>query len=298
MLKRGGAVSNAPKPSNGAVGSRSKGPSLEGFIEAGDFVGASTLLEFELRASESSTNVARTLAWLGWTSFHRGDYKRSLEAYEMLDARPPAELEALGGPLGGSAGAGIRASARAAALFYCGEHSKAASAAFASPDCPLKWRVAVHAALRSGDEAALLAAHAHLDPRSREDALTLAAMAFVRGHYADASEAYKKLLTEEKDKNDVALYAFVALCLYKLDHYELSLEALQVYLQVHPSSLFAINLKACNHFKLYNGKAAEAEIKVRDRFFPPSYFFVHFVLNLNSFSYPPPPPPSHPLVSR
>ena len=42
---------------------------------------------------------------------------------------------------------------------------------------------------------------------------------------------------------------------------ELSLEALAVYLQAHPTSPFAINLKACNHYKLYNGKAAEAELK-------------------------------------
>lgn len=261
MLKRG-ALPNPVKSGN-AVGAR-KGPSLEGFIESGDFVGAATLLEFELRAAESTTNAAKTLAWLGWASFHGGDFKRSLEAFELLEARPPAELEVLEGPFGkGAVGAGVRASSRAAALFYCGEHSKAATAAFSAPDCGLKWRVAVHSALRAGDEAALSAAHARLDPASRTDALALAAMAFVRGHYADAAEAYKKLLADDVEKQDIAIYAFVALCLYKLDHYELSLEALQVYLQVHPSSLFAINLKACNHFKLYNGKAAEAEIKVR-----------------------------------
>ena len=28
-----------------------------------------------------------------------------------------------------------------------------------------------------------------------------------------------------------------------------------------PSSIIAVNLKACNHFRLYNGKAAETEMK-------------------------------------
>jgi intraflagellar transport protein 56 len=40
-----------------------------------------------------------------------------------------------------------------------------------------------------------------------------------------------------------------------------SQEVLAVYLQQYPDSAIAINLKACNHFRLYNGKAAETEIK-------------------------------------
>lgn len=52
------------------------------------------------------------------------------------------------------------------------------------------------------------------------------------------------------------------MCYYKLDYYDVSLEILAVYLQQFPDSPIAINLKACNHFRLYNGKAAEAELKV------------------------------------
>ena len=48
------------------------------------------------------------------------------------------------------------------------------------------------------------------------------------------------------------------MCYYKLDYYDVSLEILAVYLQTHPDSASALNLKACNHFRLYNGKAAEA----------------------------------------
>ena len=50
------------------------------------------------------------------------------------------------------------------------------------------------------------------------------------------------------------------MCYYKLDYYDVSQEVLSVYLQNFPDSLTAINLKACNHFRLYNGKAAEAEL--------------------------------------
>lgn len=34
-------------------------------------------------------------------------------------------------------------------------------------------------------------------------------------------------------------------------------EVLAVYLNQYPDSATALNLKACNHFRLYNGKAAE-----------------------------------------
>jgi hypothetical protein len=55
----------------------------------------------------------------------------------------------------------------------------------------------------------------------------------------------------------LALNVYVALCYYKLDYYDVSQEVLAVYLQSVPDSTIALNLKACNHFRLYNGKAAE-----------------------------------------
>lgn len=50
------------------------------------------------------------------------------------------------------------------------------------------------------------------------------------------------------------------MCYYKLDYYDVSQEVLSAYLQQHPDSVIAMNLKACNHFRLYNGKAAESEL--------------------------------------
>ena len=41
---------------------------------------------------------------------------------------------------------------------------------------------------------------------------------------------------------------------------DVSLEILAAYLQAHPDSAIALNLKACNQFRLYDGKAAEAEL--------------------------------------
>jgi intraflagellar transport protein 56 len=54
---------------------------------------------------------------------------------------------------------------------------------------------------------------------------------------------------------------YIALCYYRMDYYDVALEILNVYLTNHPQSIVAVNLKACSHFQLYNGKAAEAELK-------------------------------------
>lgn len=45
-----------------------------------------------------------------------------------------------------------------------------------------------------------------------------------------ATDIYKKLLLENRD--DLALNVYVAMCYYKLDYYDVSLEILTVYLQV------------------------------------------------------------------
>jgi intraflagellar transport protein 56 len=51
------------------------------------------------------------------------------------------------------------------------------------------------------------------------------------------------------------------MCYFHLDYYDVSLELLAVYLQSKPSSFFSINLKACNHYKLYSGEEAEEEFQ-------------------------------------
>uniref|UniRef100_A0AAZ3RMQ3 Intraflagellar transport protein 56 n=1 Tax=Oncorhynchus tshawytscha TaxID=74940 RepID=A0AAZ3RMQ3_ONCTS len=51
---------------------------------------------------------------------------------------------------------------------------------------------------------------------------------------------------------------WLAYCAFHLGDYKRAMEeVLAVYLQSVPDSTIALNLKACNHFRLYNGKAAE-----------------------------------------
>jgi len=119
-------------------------------------------------------------------------------------------------------------------------------------------RILFHVAHKLNDENALMKHHQALTDTTA-DQLSLAAIHYLRGHYQEATDIYKRLLLESRD--DLALNVYVAMCYYKLDYYDVSLELLAVYLQAHPDSAVALNLKACNHFRLYNGKAAAAELK-------------------------------------
>lgn len=59
----------------------------------------------------------------------------------------------------------------------------------------------------------------------------------------------------------LALNIYIALCYYKLDYFDISQEVLDTYLSRHPDSIVAINLKACNRFRLFDGRAAEGLIR-------------------------------------
>ena len=87
---------------------------------------------------------------------------------------------------------------------------------------------------------------------SIEDQLSLASIHYLRGHFQEATDIYKRLLLENKDH--LALNVYVALCYCKLDYFDVSLEILAVYLAAHPDSALAVNLKACNQFRLRTGR--------------------------------------------
>merc|ERR1719446_838428 len=106
----------------------------------------------------------------------------------------------------------------------------------------------------------MMAQHQKLSPDTTEDQLCLAAIQYLRSHFQEATDIYKRLLVENREH--WAINVYIALCYYKLDYYDVALEILQTYLTNYPHSITAVNLKACSHYQLYNGKAAEAELKI------------------------------------
>lgn len=119
-------------------------------------------------------------------------------------------------------------------------------------------RFLFHVANQADNEQALVDAHRYLGTEQK-DKLCLAAVHFQRHHFQEATDLYKQLLLDHRSA--VAINVYIAMCYYKLDYYEVSLEILAAYLQVYPDSVVALNLKACNHFKLYNARSAETELK-------------------------------------
>lgn len=110
-----------------------------------------------------------------------------------------------------------------------GWHQEAEEKALQGPVCPLQNRLLFHLAHRLNDENKLMMHHQKLADTTL-DQLSLASIHYLRNHFQEATDIYKRLLLENRDYT--ALNCYVALCYYKLDYYDVSLEILAAYLQV------------------------------------------------------------------
>jgi len=235
------------KPATGPTASEEKEkkkkklPKLEDFLTARDYTGAVTLLEFERNAGKKDVDTA---LWVAFCHFHLGDYKKSLAEYNKLIELPDVPPDVW--------------TYLACTRFFLGMYKEAEDACKKGPASKLQNRLMFHLSHKFNDEKKLMGYHKNLQDVV-EDQLSLASIHYLRSHYQEAIDIYKRVLLENRDF--LALNVYVALCYYKLDYYDVSQEVLAVYLQNYPDSTVAINLKACNHFRLYNGKAAEAELK-------------------------------------
>eukprot|EP01061_Rhynchopus_euleeides_P016732 TRINITY_DN28047_c0_g1_i1.p1 TRINITY_DN28047_c0_g1~~TRINITY_DN28047_c0_g1_i1.p1 ORF type:complete len:559 (+),score=224.25 TRINITY_DN28047_c0_g1_i1:259-1935(+) len=248
MLMASGRVrQKGPSP---AVGNKkqdntSRTKQLDDYISMRDFTGAVAFLEFHKKQNQPVEGYPVN-AWLAYCAFHLGDYQKSLEVYtEMLveeGADPLLHIYA------------------ACCHFYLGQFKEAEAEALKGPVNTLQNRLLFHIAHKNSDDNKLMIYHQKLQEQLLEDQLSLAAIHYFRNHFQEATDIYKRILLDNKEY--LALNVYVALCYYKLEFYDVSLEVLNVYLQHHDDSAIAINLKACNHYRLYNGKAAEQELKV------------------------------------
>ncbi|KAL0585020.1 hypothetical protein ABG067_005157 [Albugo candida] len=229
------------------------GPSIIECASKRDFTGMIAILEFQLKSedvlsrksspNDTPTDTAIHSEWLAYAYFHLGNYQQALDWYHRLPQTYDCPNLSL---------------YRACCLYFLQQYKQAIKEAVQGPVGPLQNRILFHCAHKLSDEDKLLVYHQQLTD-VKEDQLSLAAMHFFRNHYQEATDIYKRLLLENRD--DLALNVYVAMCYYKLDYYDVSLEIMQAYLQAFPDSVVAINVKACNQFKLYNGAAAKDEIQ-------------------------------------
>ncbi|KAK0096538.1 hypothetical protein PV326_005194 [Microctonus aethiopoides] len=216
-------------------------PKLDEFLDKRDYSGALTLVEFN--ASATNNNV-ETDMWIAYCNFHLGNYKKAVMIYN--DVRKKEKISS------------NISTTLACCYFFLGMYHEAKDALNDAPESNLKNRLLLHLAHKIGDEEKLKIYHEKLNDII-EDQLCLASIHYLRAHYQEAIDIYKKILLENRDY--LALNVYVALCYYKLDYYDVAQEVLQVYLQKYPNSAIATNLKACNHFRLYDGTTAQAEMK-------------------------------------
>ncbi|KAJ9450065.1 Intraflagellar transport protein 56-like protein [Diplonema papillatum] len=250
MLMASGRVRQKNTATVGSTASRTKvetnrSKMLEEFIQNRDFTGAVALLEFHKQQNEQVEGFP-VLPWLAYCGFHLGDYQKALDVYHEMLAKDDEE----------SPSVHMHA---ACCHFYLGQFKQAEEEALQGPVSTLQNRLLFHVAHKLNDDQKLMVYHQKLQEQLLEDQLSLAAIHYFRNHFQEATDIYKRILLDNRDY--LALNVYVALCYYKLEYYDVSLEVLNVYLQVHSDSAIAINLKACNHYRLYNGKAAEAELK-------------------------------------
>jgi len=238
---------------------KKKLPKAEDLLNNRDYTGAQTMLEFNRNNGKSEPE---TDLWIAYSAFHLGDYKRAMEEYETLTKKEGVTLDVW--------------TYLACCYFFLGMYKQADDAITKSiggsnsPRTHLQNRLLFHLSHKFNDEKRLMAHHQNLQDMI-EDQLSLASIHYLRSHYQEAIDIYKRILLDNRDY--LALNVYVALCYYKLDYYDVSQEVLAVYLQQFPDSAIAINLKACNHFRLYNGKAAEAELKSLQDIASPSFTF-------------------------
>ncbi|XP_058796564.1 intraflagellar transport protein 56 [Phymastichus coffea] len=245
------------KPASGeavrrSAHSRRDIPSFETFLSRRDYTGAITLLEF----NEATSSAADSQLWIAYCSFHLGNYKKAAKIYEQLRAGNE-HLKDLNTYV-------------ACCYFYLGMYPEAAKMLLDSPHSPLKTRLSLHLAHKLADKHQSKEYEDKLND-SVEDQLCLASVHYLRAHYQEAIDIYKKVLLDNRDY--LALNVYVALCYYKLDYYDVAQEVLQVYLSKYPDSATAINLKACNHFRFYKSTAEIAEMKqLIDKVFNNSHY--------------------------
>lgn len=247
MLGKKSSTAGAPPGTTGTSqrDAKKKKMSLEDFISSRDYTGAISLLEFNKQMGQLDEKYP-TLPWLAYSAFHLGDYQKAANVFkEMMSSQGKDVNPMVPVYLG-------------CCYYYLGDYSGALKAVEKCPESPLKLRLLFHVSHKQNDENALMTFHQKLQ-NTVEDQLSLAAIHYLRSHYQEATEIYKKLLLENREF--LALNVYIALCYYRLDYYDVSLEVLQPFLQQFPDSAVALNLKACNHYRLYNGQAAEQQLK-------------------------------------
>ncbi|EAY14740.1 hypothetical protein TVAG_038480 [Trichomonas vaginalis G3] len=237
--------------------------SILSFIEGRDYSGAATYIDF-LHKELNQPYTKDMKLWHGYALFHSGQYDDAIDVYEkMLKEEPDDTMLWL---------------YISSCQFYLRDFENARDSANKGPNCDFKTRLLFHIAHQTNDDKQLLESHSQL-VGTLQNQLSLAAIHYMRSHFQEAIDIYQKLLMEHPDF--LALNVYIAMCQFKLDNYDESNEAVDVYLQINSDSAVALNLKSCDYLRIFDANTAESQLLQIRKFSSATYGFVDSLINHN-----------------
>lgn len=121
--------------------------------------------------------------WMGYCAFHLGDYKRAATIYENLRKKDHTPSDVL--------------TNLACCYFYLGMYPESQKTLEGATDSKLKTRLLFHLAHKMGNESKLEEYHQMLQDIV-EDQLSLASIHYLRAHYQEAIDIYKRILLDNR----------------------------------------------------------------------------------------------------
>ncbi|KAJ8319242.1 hypothetical protein KUTeg_004333 [Tegillarca granosa] len=155
-------------------------PKVEDFLAMRDYTGAITLLEFNRNSGKGNDE---TDLWIAYCAFHLGDYKRAMEEYERLTKKDSCHPDVW--------------TNLACCYFFLGMYPEADEASQRGPKSRLQNRLLFHLSHKFTDEKRLMNYHQSLQDII-EDQLSLASIHYLRSHYQEAIDIYKRILLDNR----------------------------------------------------------------------------------------------------
>lgn len=232
-------------------------------IETRDFSKAITYIDFVTK--EMGFKITQPLAlWQAYSLFHLGEYQEAIDIYKKLLEETPDEI---------SLNLCI-----ATCEYYLQDFETAEKFAQLGPECDLKTRILFQIAFKLNKQNELFQTQAQLIG-TLENQLTLASIHFAQAHYSDALDIFQRLIEEHPDY--IALNVYIGMCLFKLDRFDESNDACDMYLSSHTDSAVTLNLKSCDYLRIYDAQTAESQILQIQKFSSASYSYFDNLLSHN-----------------
>lgn len=121
---------------------------------------------------------------MAFCNFHLGDYVKAMEQYQQIKRDDPTNASEVDINI-------------AVCMFYLGMYTESQELIETIPNSTLKVRLLFHLSHKLNDEDRLMELHGSLRDVC-EDQLSLAGLHYLRGHYQDAIDIYKRVQLDKK----------------------------------------------------------------------------------------------------